>query len=43
MLVQCLAAKAIPHANLRGSSTTVLEIIKYHKNSVVSVKKPNHM
>lgn len=42
VLLLCLAAKAILHAELRHTSSTVLEIIKYHKHSVASVKKSNH-
>lgn len=38
-LAQHLAAKAIPHTELRGNISTALEIIKYHKNNAVSVKK----
>lgn len=40
--VQRLAAKSIPHTELRSNISTVLEIIKYRKNSAVSVKKSNH-
>lgn len=42
MLIQHLASKAVPYADLRGTGSTILEIIKYHKHSKVSVKKSNH-
>lgn len=42
VFVQHLRAQAIPQAELRGTTSTALEIIKYRKHSVVSVKKSNH-
>lgn len=41
-LFLCLAAKAVPHAEHRGTGSSALETVKYHKHCVVSVKKCNH-